>query len=128
MRHRENLDGKKRFRSYSVTDKGLNVILPYNLHLESRCGHCYLHESGFPSWAYKQGCPESVDPVSLPRGLGGPVTYEGFMLRGVSNKPEDFDVVRTLSHRQVMRGIAIPDDLREELDVKYGAIYHYSRN
>ena len=56
------------------------------------------------------------------------MSYEAFMLRGVSNKPEDFDVVRTLSHRQVMRGIAITDDLREELDARYGAIYHYSRN
>ena len=56
------------------------------------------------------------------------MSYEEFMLRGVSNKPEDFDVVRTLSHRQVMRGIAITDDLREELDARYGATYHYSRN
>ena len=126
--HRENLDGNEGRRSYSVTDKGLHVLLPYNLHLEGRCGHCHLHESGFPSWAFNPGCPESVEVTTLPVGLGGPVSYEEFMLRCVSNKPEDFDVVRTLSHRQVMRGIAITDDLREELDARYGAIYHYSRN
>ncbi len=126
--HREDLEGNESYRSYSVTEKGLNIILPYNLHLEGRCGHCHLHESGFPSWAYKPGCPESVGTSSLPVGLGGTVSYEEFMLRDVSNKPEEFDVVRTLSHRQVMRGIAIGDDLREELDARYGAIYHYSRN
>ncbi|MEC9309604.1 MAG: hypothetical protein VX966_08910 [Chloroflexota bacterium] len=114
--------------SYAVTTKGLDLVLPYNLHIEERCGHCYLYDSEFPSWQVTTECPSPVEHSTLPDGLGGSVDYGSFMDKGLSYRPRDFDVVRTLSHRQVIRGIAISDDLREELETRYGAIYHYSRN
>ena len=114
--------------SYSVSTKGLDLALPYNLHIEGRCGHCYLYESGFPSWQVTTECPAPVEYATLPNGLGGSVDYGSFMDKGLSHRPRDFDVVRTLSHRQVMRGIAISDELREELEARYGATFHYSPN